>query len=89
MGTSADATALVLLAGSVSLAVAGQMLMKWGMSEGAVSQVGELIRAVFSVRVIAGLFCFVVSAMLWLPPAAMVTMLSRSPDALPWAPVQT
>jgi uncharacterized membrane protein len=66
MKGSVDVTALLLLAVSISLAVAGQMLMKWGMSGGRVSEVGQLLRAMVTLPVLSGLLCFAASAMLWL-----------------------
>ncbi|MGD8238002.1 MAG: EamA family transporter [Armatimonadota bacterium] len=66
MKGSVDVVALLLLAGAISLAVAGQMLMKWGMSAQKVSEIGQLVGALFTARVLAGLLCFVISAMLWL-----------------------
>jgi drug/metabolite transporter (DMT)-like permease len=61
-----DVTALFLLAASIGLAVAGQMLMKWGMSAGKVSEIGQLVRALARVPVWSGILCFAASALLWL-----------------------
>jgi|GEM_PF-1050466 len=66
MKGSVDVGALLMLAVSMSLAMTGQMLMKWGMSAEKVSGIGQLLGALLGVRVLAGLACFVISAMLWL-----------------------
>jgi multidrug transporter EmrE-like cation transporter len=66
MKGSVDVAALLLLAASISLAIAGQMLMKWGMSVEKVSEIGQLLRGLCRAPVVSGILCFVVSAMLWL-----------------------
>jgi len=66
MKGSVDVSALFMLAASISLAVAGQMLMKWGMSAEKVSEIGQLLRALFTAPVLSGLLCFAASALLWL-----------------------
>jgi len=66
MKGSVDTGALLMLAASIALAVAGQMLMKWGMSVERVSEVGQLVRALWRWPVASGIACFAASALLWL-----------------------